>query len=808
MIATNAASASVGDPAAASTDDTGQPHDRRIGPATLSDDRGYALAVFAFLLFSVIATMPWWWDGRVVPWDARNHFYPMLRWLASSLHEHGWPGFMREIFAGRPVLGDPQSMVLSPGFLLLGLLDPTPSMRAMDLLILVELGLAGLALMALARLKGIHPAVALLAAMVTAFGGVAMARLQHTLLVQSYAFVPVVLLALEVVLRRPTLLRGALFGVALGLLAVGRDHVAFLGLIMVAGWALAHLASREGRLRFLARRLPAFLIAGGVASAVALPPVLATMGFAEISNRPAFGVQEASVKSLPPAALVTLVSANYFGNLYDYQSYWGPGTAAWPPKWSVDRTTIQLFAGTAVAVLLLWLGLLRGFFARQGNRFAAVAFVLLLLYAFGRHTPAFAVFFAIPGVDLFRRPADAAFLMNLAVALGVLAVGHSYLINGLAPLPRWRVFGECGLALAALVAAVGLAVGREALWSAAVPLALTLAVGAATVAALLWGARGTADRRLLVLLGLAGVTAVELTLFSTGTLLNAHAPDRYVVQETPETDPLARHLVERVAALEAEHGPTRVEMLGLGGAWQNMSLVLRIENTLGYNPLRYAAYDAATGARQNSHRPERTFGTLMSDWTSPFADLLGVRLLVLGKPLAAIDPRSAGAFGPPERVGKAYLYERKTALPRVLLVSADRVRPHEDDALLSGRGTLPDLDWRTEALVDSPGTGVADGAASAVRRLPSRESEAVIVQEAVRILSYTPTILDVGIAPAVPSFLILHELRAPGWTATVDGQRRPLHPANTVFQAVAVAPGDRRVRFVYRPQNEIWAGLP
>lgn len=780
-------------------------------PETPPSDRGFLWVGIAFLVLGAIITAPWWWDGLVVPWDARNHFYAMLRWLAAALHEHGWPGYMREIYAGRPVLGDPQSMILSPGFLLLSLFDPTPSMKAMDLLILGELGLGALAVMALARLQGIPPVVALLAALVTAFGGAAMARLQHTLLVQSYAFVPVVLLALEAALRRPSLLRGSLFGLALGLLAVGRDHVALLGLAVVLGWALADVAGRAERVRFLGRALPAIGMAAAVAAIVALPPALATLSFAEVSNRPAFNALDAGRGGVPPEALVTLFSANYFGTLIDYKSYWGPGTAVWPPLWIVDRATVQLFAGTAVAVLVTWLGLLRGQLFRPGGRFAGAAFACLLLYAMGTHTPAYELFFTLPGVDKFRRPADATFLLNLTLALAVLAIGHRYLRGGLPAVPRWRPWTEGAVAGAGLAAAGAIAAGRDALWSAAGPLALAMVIGAVTVGALGWGARGGPGRRRLVMLGLTALTAGELAVFSAGTLLNAHAPDRYGVLESPDSDPVARAVAARVAALEAEHGPVRVALLGLGGAWQNMSLVLGIENTLGYNPLRFAAYDAATGAGQNSHRAERNFGALMPSWAAPFADLLGVRLLVLGRPLAEIDPRSAGAFGPPERVGTAYLYERKTALPRVLLVAAERVRPHPDEALLSGLGTLPDLDWRTEALV-----GVAEAAASSARNAagpgapesapPERVQGASV--GSVRILDYRPDGMDVAIAPAVPAFLIVHELRAPGWTAEVDGLRRTLLAANALFQAVRVGPGDRRVAFRYRPEREIWAGLP
>ena len=138
-----------------------------------------------------------------------------------------------------------------------------------------------------------------------------------------------------------------------------------------------------------------------------------------------------------------------------------------------------------------------------------------------------------------------------------------------------------------------------------------------------------------------------------------------------------------MAAIEAREGPVRVEVLGLGGAWQNAALVLGLESTLGYNPLRLQDYDLAVGARQNSHRPARQFGTLMTGYRSDFADLLGVRLIVLGAPIETIDPASAPAFGPPRRIGGAWIYDNPRALPRVLFIGREGARPHDPDALVA-----------------------------------------------------------------------------------------------------------------------------
>ena len=57
--------------------------------------------------------------------------------------------------------------------------------------------------------------------------------------------------------------------------------------------------------------------------------------------------------------------------------------------------------------------------------------------------------------------------------------------------------------------------------------------------------------------------------------------------------------------------------------------------------------------------------------------------------------------------------------------------------------------------------------------------------------------LRASVAPEVPGWLVFHVPAYPGWTASVDGEARPLVPANGLFQAVAVRPGDRDVTFSF-----------
>ena len=50
--------------------------------------RDLLMAVLAVVLFWAAAAAFWPLTGSVVPWDSKNHFYPMLRYLGTAL-EHG-----------------------------------------------------------------------------------------------------------------------------------------------------------------------------------------------------------------------------------------------------------------------------------------------------------------------------------------------------------------------------------------------------------------------------------------------------------------------------------------------------------------------------------------------------------------------------------------------------------------------------------------------------------------------------------------------------------------------------------------------
>ena len=94
-------------------------------------------------------------------------------------------------------------------------------------------------------------------------------------------------------------------------------------------------------------------------------PMLLTLQFAQLSNRPAESLDDALKGSLYPANLATLMVANIFGT---HGSYWGPGAATLPEVALTDDSENYLFFGVVPILLLLWFGIVGGGAWRRGRR--------------------------------------------------------------------------------------------------------------------------------------------------------------------------------------------------------------------------------------------------------------------------------------------------------------------------------------------------------------------------------------------------------------------------------------------------------
>src|SRR5262249_13319372 len=202
--------------------------------------------------------------------------------------------------------------------------------------------------------RGFGAPAALIAAVMFMMGGSAAARLQHTGMIFSYAFLPVALLALEECFARRSFWLALGFGLTAGLMALGRDQIAYFGCLVLIGSALAHMFEGGRPLAFLKDHWLRLVVMALTGAGVIIVPVLLTLQFLSGSNRPEIGFGLAVMGSLPPQSFATLLFPNVFGTLDSGVDYWGPGPMTVANGSWTDRSIDYVFACTVPALLLLW----------------------------------------------------------------------------------------------------------------------------------------------------------------------------------------------------------------------------------------------------------------------------------------------------------------------------------------------------------------------------------------------------------------------------------------------------------------------
>src|SRR5437667_3111969 len=105
---------------------------------------GLPLAIAVFALAFLVPAWPWLSGAVTIPWDAKSQFLPPLQFLAASIGRGEWPWWTPNVFAGWPMICDPQSLLFSPLHVLLAGLHPDIGLRAFDGVTFIYLFLGGL----------------------------------------------------------------------------------------------------------------------------------------------------------------------------------------------------------------------------------------------------------------------------------------------------------------------------------------------------------------------------------------------------------------------------------------------------------------------------------------------------------------------------------------------------------------------------------------------------------------------------------------------------------------------------------------
>ncbi len=720
--------------------------------------RRTALCLLALTIIWIAFCWPWFFAGRIIPYDAKNHFYGMIRFFATALHSGEDPSWSPYHFGGFPMIADPQSVIWTPSMWLPALISEAPSMRLVDAVHLAHVLVGAMATFAFGRLRGWRDEASFIAAISFMMNGALTVRLEHLLMTVSMMWIAVTLWRLEAAIQYGGVWRGLAFGAALGLLLIDRNHVAYLGILFLFFYWLSRLDFRTPRAFY---RHGSIVTGGLFAFFLALVPLLLLFQLIDQSNRPNFDFRDASWQSIPPPQLSSFLFAEYFGSFKRLGAHWGPASKQWGDfTLEIHRGMIYLYAGTLAPLLVLWIGIARKQLFSPGMRFLTAMALVFLIYALGRYTPAFKVLYDwVPGVDLFRRPSDALFIFGVIMSLMI-----GVLLDRALSMPRVAV--EKGPAIVALVL-LGAAIAPLIYISAsfgrlhelAHDIALFTALAGGFAAMIICARRSKRWRKAAIAILTIGVSA-DLIYFNSKTVLSTWRPPHYKPLESPEKDSFFSKLPALLTEPDPTGAPWRVELVGLGHTVQNVAQVGLYPNILGYNPIRLASFERYIGPdMQNSAANKRKWGQRMTGYNSPMTDRLGIKYIVTGVPIETIDPSIKLDRFPLIDVVKrrsrrtAYVYLNSRAAPRAKLINTDG-KP------LDGK---------------------------------------------VKFETYRNTKLRLNVTAPQAGRLVLAEFDYPGWRATVNGKPVPIERHRDIFRAIPVPVGESEVSLEFNALS--WQNL-
>ena len=727
--------------------------------------------------------------GKTVPWDAKNQFYAFFVFLARSLHEGTSFLWNPYHYGGHPSVADPQSLIFSPVFLVWAAFDRAPSMLTFDVLVWLHLLAGGLAMTAIGARRGWPVSAMVVAAVLFMLGGAASGRLQHSGIIVAYAMFPLALLLLESALSKRSLAAGLAFAGIASVILLARNQVALLECLALAAYGLSMaLVSGEGVLAYIRRRTAVLATIVTAGAAIVVIPLLLTLQLAALSSRPSETLEVALLASLHPANLLSMAVANVFGALDQSYDYWGPQGAVTPSVSATDESFNYLFCGMAPVIVLTWLGLASGRLLARDMRFWTFILVAAMLFSLGRYTPVFPFIFEhVPGFAFFRRPIDGMFLAGIAIAMLTGQLVSDFARRGR---PRASWFGSAAAVIAiGAVAAAALSVASATghVIASLEEAAASLPLATIVVVALAWAS--TPGHRRMATAVIACVTVGELLLWNTASRLNAEPEALYQALREPKgeervaLDILPRELARRRKAGERP----RVEIVGLGGAWQNLAMAHDIEATNGYNPLRIGIYDRLIQPGESAAFSEdRKFTRAFSGYGCALARARGIEYLVVDQPIEQLRelslPRGIEILhgGP-----NVWSYRFSAAMPRGKFHS--RIEVTDADALLIS-GALSHPPENDKAVIDD-------------ETPPARSVWAVAAgaRGEARIVDWRPDRVTIDISAVTPGVLVLHDLYYPGWTATLDGVDVRLLRADALFRGVETPAGRHRVVFEFAP---------
>jgi hypothetical protein len=736
--------------------------------------------------------------------DALFWYYPAYHFVVEQLKQGQLPLWNPYLYSGLPLFEQWQAGVFDPlNWIFLLRLNE----RTLTLVQQLSFSLALLGMYRFMRTLACRRRAAILAAVVYALSGFAVARLIYPNILHVIALTPWVMFFLER-LAQDGRWRDAVLGatiVAWQLFAAHPQPFLYSA-VMVAAYVLFRMDWRGSLLKKnwrLAAQATLVYLGGLCLAAWQMLPVVEA---ARRSVRQEWPYELFTFNSLHPFSLLATLFPFLHGQgrgIYRLP-YWGA-------YWHHNEASIYL--GLAVLVLAL----LGGYAAwcwrwNQARFWSAVALVATLL-ALGRYvSPVARLLYHVPVWGQMRNPSRHWLEVVFAVAVLCGLTINQCLQDESGEVRRWLHRSATWLSLmfvALTVAVGGLVLGHPKVaevwlrnlpnWQA-LPADFLRQAGAEFWAPMLSAC--------VLAAALSYFTRAPQQLGRYGMLLALIVFDYHLYAScAPVTNTdgaLTSKLGKAVSSRLATDAPYRLhEMLPPGSSEFSPFWHYGHEFTTGYDPLLNSDYKTFTRIDEAGRSYSQTL-FLPQDTT---LDLLNVRYVMLPPGYLATQPAPVQAALQDTGRWRAVandshvswysahqVYENLRAQPRVWLVGETQVVTDWYQRLLRLRGETKDeqgrgFDPRRTAIVERALPGLAAGNTEPF----APESARIIARQPGRLLIETD-------APRV-ALLVISEMAYPDWQASVDGQ--PVHwdKVNYLLCGIVVPGGKHRVEFVYRPPS-------
>jgi hypothetical protein len=392
------------------------------------------VALVILLLPGVMLAPVWRLAGLGASEDDVLYYFPARVFFHDTIATGDWPWWNPWTGLGRPFMADPQSAMWYPTTWLFAVLDP---LRAYPASLWLHFSLAMWGMYRLCRAQGLNRWGALFGGIAFGFCGFLLAHRAHFTMQHAAAWTPWVFWRFQrFVLAQPRASRaaGALvpatadtgvgryislwrhrvrFAEAAGVLALqsyaGHFQIVALTATGALVWALAHLPpGATHRLRGVFVLASRWLVACVFAAGLFALQLMPTLAYLRVCTRGERTFLDFVENSWHPASVVSFVAPMLYGqrtpNFFPH-TYWGP-----------SHQVEQLAYAGIVPLLLAAMALRPGWRFDAKRRPWILLVIFSVLLALGQFGPLCPILYWIPGSSLFRCPARAMLLVNLAIA--------------------------------------------------------------------------------------------------------------------------------------------------------------------------------------------------------------------------------------------------------------------------------------------------------------------------------------------------------------------------------------------------------